>query len=313
MQRRILSFLGLAFGISWAVSALGVVFQVDVEHPAYIALAAAFMLGPALAALVQWKVIEREPWGTVGLHPSLVRWRRMAFTVLLGILIIPVALVVTMLIGDGMGVGPFGHAEISSQHFTIRLMVLLGQHGMKAGSTLTERLASLPGVVILGVLLLSAVVSAFTVNLPFMLGEELGWRGYLYSATTTWSPAQRIGLTGPVWGVWHAPLIAMGHNYPGYPIAGIVLMIVFCTLLAILFDHTRRRVNSVWGACVLHGIINGTAGAFGLFAWDGHVLVGSPAGMAGCIAIAVLAVVILLCDGEYRRAFFVRGSVPIVP
>lgn len=98
----------------------------------------------------------------------------------------------------------------------------------------------------------------------------------------------------------------MGHNYPGHPYVGVPMMMAFCTLLAVLFDHARSRVNSVWGACVLHGIINGSAGAFTLFAWDGHVLVASPAALSGFIAIGLLIVVVFVFDPRYRRSFF-RG------
>jgi uncharacterized protein len=149
-----------------------------------------------------------------------------------------------------------------------------------------------------------ASFSAFTVNLPFMLGEELGWRGYLFASTSRWSAAKRVAFTGTVWGIWHAPLILLGHNYPGYPFLGIVLMMVFCTLLAMLFDLSRQRSNSVWGPCVLHGIINGSSGAFVLFAWDGHVLLASPAGVAGLVALLVLCIVVFTFDGSYRRSFF---------
>jgi len=303
VHRRILSFLGLNFGITWVIAGVGALFKVNVDHPAYMALAAACMLGPALAALIQWRLIERAPWSALGLHPRRIHWPSLGFTVLLGVVIVPLVLLVIAILGDGAGWAGFGHAEVSGARFATSLAEILKSRGLTDGGAMAEQLATLPGAAIMGLLLVSAVFAAFTVNLPFMLGEELGWRGYLYTATASWSPARRIALTGPVWGIWHAPLIAMGHNYPGHPIAGIGMMIVFCTLLALLFDHVRTRVGSVWGACVLHGIINGSAGAFALFAWDGHVMVASPAGVAGCLAIALLAGVILLLDSDYRRSF----------
>ena len=154
--------------------------------------------------------------------------------------------------------------------------------------------------VLLAAGLLTAVVAACTLNLPSMLGEELGWRGYLFHATRGWRSGARVLFTGVIWGLWHAPLILMGHNYPGYPVIGIGLMVVFCTLLALLFDWSRSRSRCVWGPCVLHGIINGSAGLFALFSAGGHSLVNSPVGIAGFIALAMLAVVVLLLDRGYR-------------
>lgn len=315
--RRILSFLGLSFGITWTIAGVGALFKVNVDHPAYMVLAAACMLGPALAALIQWRLIDRAPWSAVGLHPRRIHWPGMGVTVLLGIAIVPLVLLMIAILGDGAGWAGFGHAEVSGARFATSLAEILKSRGLTDGGAMAAEMANLPGAAIMGLLLVSAVFAAFTVNLPFMLGEELGWRGYLYTATASWSPARRIVLTGPIWGIWHAPLIAMGHNYPGHPVAGIGMMVLFCTLLAVLFDQVRTRVGSVWGACVLHGIINGSAGAFALFAWDGHVMIASPAGVAGCLAIALLAAVVLLMDGDYRRSFFkpvvLPATIPDLP
>ncbi len=297
------SFLLIAFGISWGIAGVGALFGVDTAHPAYPAVAAICMLGPAIAALVQWRLMERAAWSTVGLHPARIRWLGLLSTVLVGVCIVPLTLAVIHLFGDGLAVGAFGHVEVSGARFAERVAAIMSEQGLAVRGGVVERLAGLPGAGILLALLAVAVVAAFTINLPFMLGEELGWRGYLFGALRSWPPIRRVSFTGAVWGAWHAPLIAMGHNYPGHPVVGILLMVLFCVLLALLFDHARWRSGSVWAPCVLHGIINGSAGAYLLFAEGGHVLVASPAGIAGCIAIALLATVVLLMDGAYRRAF----------
>lgn len=297
------SFLLMAFGFTWLVAGVAALAGVDVNSSAYSLVAGGCMFGPAIAALVQWRVIERAPWSDLGLHPKGVRWPWLSYTVVLGVAIIPLCLLV--IAGGGhWGLPGFGHVEVTGARFAAsvaEIMTAQGITGRNAGDSL---LSTLPGGLILVAILGSAVLAAFTVNLPFMLGEELGWRGYLFQKLAGWSPAQRIGFTGPVWGIWHAPLIFMGHNYPGHPVVGCLLMVVFCTVLAILFDWCRTRATSVWAPCVLHGIINGSAGAFALFAWNGHVLVASPAGLAGLVALFLLAAVLLFADAQYRRSFF---------
>ena len=91
----------------------------------------------------------------------------------------------------------------------------------------------------------------------------------------------------------------------------IPLMMLFCVLLAVPFDHARWRSGSIWAPCILHGIINGSAGGFGLFAWGGHPLVGSPVGLAGFITLALLTIGILVFDGGYRATF--TGIPPAAP
>lgn len=307
--RRIRSFLLLAFGFTWSVAGIGWLAGIDTgSHMSYTVLAAICMLGPAFAALVQLRYIDRAPWSSLGLQPERIHWRSLIGTSLLGMMIIPICLLVIHVLGDRMAFANFGHVSITGERFATAMEEITSQMGGVSSSSSTALLSSLPGGLILLFLLVAALLSALTFNLPFMLGEELGWRGYLYQATENWSTGRRIALTGSFWGLWHAPLILMGHNYPGFPLPGIPLMIVFCLLLAVLFDWCRTRVRSVWGPCILHGLINGTAGAFALFAWDGHVLIGSPVGLAGFIAIVLLIVLLLLLDGSYRRSLTGRAE-----
>ena len=46
------------------------------------------------------------------------------------------------------------------------------------------------------------------------LGEEAGWRGYLLPKLLEFmKPWKAVLLTGVIWGLWHAPVIACGFNY----------------------------------------------------------------------------------------------------
>jgi membrane protease YdiL (CAAX protease family) len=216
-------------------------------------LAGGCMLMPALTALVQHRLIDRAPWHELGLDPRRIRLASLLLTVLVGAAIIPLTLVVCHVLGDRAGVLAFGHVDWSSAHLIERFNGMLTEAGR---DPLPESAASLlrhvPGPLIMAVGIGSAIVAAFTLNLPFMLGEELGWRGYMYHALAHWPMPRRVLFTGTVWGLWHAPLILMGHNYPEHPWLGIPLMVVFCVLLALLFDLSRTRVGAVWGPCVLH-------------------------------------------------------------
>lgn len=90
-------------------------------------------------------------------------------------------------------------------------------------------------------------------------GEELGWRGYLLPKLgKIFCPSFASVITGVIWGLWHAPIIAMGYNYgTEHPIAGIFAMIVFCTSVGIILGFLTYKVNSIWPAVLLHASING--------------------------------------------------------
>ena len=111
--------------------------------------------------------------------------------------------------------------------------------------------------------LLVMVPLAIVVN-PLMgivpcLGEELGWRGYLLpKLSESFSPLASAALTGVVWGIWHAPLIALGYNYGSeHPAAGILAMVVFCTCIGLISGFLAYQTRSIWPAVLFHAAING--------------------------------------------------------
>jgi hypothetical protein len=88
-----------------------------------------------------------------------------------------------------------------------------------------------------------------TAQAVFGLGEELGWRGFLPGELAPLGFWGASGLTGLVWGVWHAPVILFGPYYPGHPVAGVGMMTPFCLLIAPLFspseaDEPGKRCRS---------------------------------------------------------------------
>ena len=78
-----------------------------------------------------------------------------------------------------------------------------------------------------------AVLLAPVLNIVTTTGEEWGWRGYLVpKLTEKLSVVPTLLISGIIWGLWHAPLTVMGHNYglgySGYPYTGILAMCAFC-------------------------------------------------------------------------------------
>lgn len=74
---------------------------------------------------------------------------------------------------------------------------------------------------------------------------------------------------GIIWGLWHAPLTIIGHNYgldyPGFPYMGILAMCLFCTVIGILFSYVTIKTGSCLPAALAHGALNGFASAPSLF------------------------------------------------
>lgn len=144
--------------------------------------------------------------------------------------------------------------------------------------------------------LASAILLAPFINLIFALGEELGWRGYLLPQLCNHlSVAKSILISTVIWGVWHAPMIAMGHNYglgyPGAPWLGIGAMILFCMAIGSIFSYLSLKTNSALPAALGHGALNAIVSAPILFATDYNRFIGPMMiGLVGGSALIVAAV-----------------------
>lgn len=134
-------------------------------------------------------------------------------------------------------------------------------------------------------------------NFVTCFGEEWGWRGYLLPKMSRQMPAlPTLLITGIIWGLWHAPLTAIGHNYgmgyPGFPFTGIAMMCLFCIVMGIFLSYATLKTKSCIPAVLGHGAINGI-GAIGIyFTKDGGIpFVGpAPTGIIGLLPFILVAI-----------------------
>lgn len=138
-------------------------------------------------------------------------------------------------------------------------------------------------------------------NFITCFGEEWGWRGYLLPKMAEKLPSiPMLFVTGIIWGLWHAPLTALGHNYgvgyPGFPFTGIAAMCLFCIVMGIFLSYVSMKTKSCIPAILGHGAINSICGLGMYFTKDGgNPFVGPvPTGIVGAIPFIVVAVIMLV-------------------
>jgi uncharacterized protein len=124
---------------------------------------------------------------------------------------------------------------------------------------------ALPAALIVAAQIAISFTLAPLLNTLFALGEELGWRGFLLPSLLPLGQWRAILISGIIWGIWHAPAIAQGHNYPSQPVLGILMMIVFTVLLGAILSWLYLRTGSPWAPALGHGTINAVAGLPVLF------------------------------------------------
>ncbi|WP_165045075.1 CPBP family intramembrane glutamic endopeptidase [Adlercreutzia sp. ZJ138] len=143
-----------------------------------------------------------------------------------------------------------------------------------------------------------AVLAAPALNAVTCFGEEWGWRGYLLpKLLKQMHVAPALVVSGVIWGLWHAPITVLGHNYgvgyAGWPFVGIAAMCMFCMALGVFFSYITLRSGSCIPAVLAHGATNGFVAAPLLFsATGGNPFVGPCAtGIVGGSALIIVAVV----------------------
>ncbi|NYH79513.1 membrane protease YdiL (CAAX protease family) [Actinopolyspora biskrensis] len=247
----------------------------------YPPLLIAMMFMPSVAALVtsRWISPGRRVLREIGItHPRGLRgWWKYG---LLGWFGAPLAMMLTLVVGWALTVYDAHWLDFTD---------LPGQLQF----ALTDQT---PDSSITGLLLLLVNVFVFGwLNVVPAAGEELGWRGYLNRALLPLGQPGAFLVTGVLWGLWHAPLLLLGYNYPAVPsVAAFLLMIVFCVLVGTLLGWLRLASGSVWPAAIAHGFLNAAAILPTVFNAPGEPVSNVSVGLLGWTGWIVLGLLILL-------------------
>jgi len=139
-------------------------------------------------------------------------------------------------------------------------------------------------------------------GLIITFGEEYGWRGFLQSQLNRMGRIRGTLLLGVIWGIWHWPVIWMGYNYPGQPVLGSLLFVLFCIILSYFLAYAVFKSGGIWAAAFLHALSNQTMSIF-------MATVYTPADMALSFGIGVpgivlcgLIILLLLRDPVWKEA-----------
>jgi len=246
-RKPLMWFLIIAFGFSWPLFLTPLLFgnlEPATRQLAVQGLWALAMWGPGIAALIATLLIAKQPFKSLRLN-TLGQKRYYIWAWLIPPILVVLSGLVTILIGTGQ----------LDTGFTFM------QQQMELTGT---QLPVSPGMLV-AIQVVQALILGPVINVIFTMGEELGWRGFLLPRLLPLGQWKALVFSGIIWGVWHAPAIAQGHNYPDHPILGIFLMTVFCILLGIIIGWMYLNTRSPWVAAFAHGSINAWAGLPYLF------------------------------------------------
>ena len=162
-----------------------------------------------------------------------------------------------------------------------------------------EELDQMRPVIIASVLIASITYAPF-LNMFVAFGEEAGWRGFLFpTLKNVMSVRAAVIVSGVIWGIWHAPIIAMGHNYgmgyAGFPWTGMLVMILACTALGAIACYLKEKTESIWSCSLIHGSVNATANLGVMFCVVGQTILGpSPLALIAGVPTFIAGIICLI-------------------
>ena len=286
-KKRLIIFIVLTIVIAWMMFLSIPLFGLTYGSGLSMVIIMAAMFVPATSSLLT-RLITKEGFGDMYLRPHFKGHVKDYLLVYFGPTI--------MLFLSGAVYFLIFPGSFDPEFSTLKgLVASSGKQGLTASTLLIVQI-------------LIFVVIGPIVNIIPTLGEELGWRGYLLPKLRIFlSDRVALIITGVIWGIWHLPVIVMGHNYGtvywGYPWLGILAMIVFCVALGSIEGYMSIKLQSVIPAAMIHSTVNaGAALPIYLIKGSYNTLLG-PAitGLIGGLPFIVLAAILLMKTGRKMK------------
>jgi membrane protease YdiL (CAAX protease family) len=203
------------------------------SHHESAALSRFLMWCPGFAALCTCLLL-RIPLGTLGWRWPAPRFLALAYFLPL-LYAAPVYLLTWLAIRDAFALTGFEAAMAST-------------YGLGASPALGTFGVALP------LLFTITVIGTAT----WALGEELGWRGFLFPRLHERFGFHRACLiSGAIWAVWHYPgLLWADYNAGTNAVFAIACFTVSITASAYIMGYLRMRSGSIWPCVLLHATHN---------------------------------------------------------
>ena len=282
-NKKIAPFLIWAFLIAWVLQFLASYFFYKNNGMLYSLLLSVLMFAPLIATIItgkHWKQVGWRPRVKGNIPNILIAWFAPALIGILGALV---------------------YYAVFPAAFDGNCSAFVAQIGEKGVEQLKASGIDIKSYVTINVFV--AVTWAAWFNMFFAVGEEAGWRGYMYPILKGrfGSVKGRI-IGGAIWGVWHWPIMVLvgyeyGTKYWGAPFTSPLLFCVICIAMGICLDELYERSSCIWVPALAHGAINAFASIPAIFLKEEYAdqtLLGPlMIGAIGGLPLILLAVYIL--------------------
>jgi membrane protease YdiL (CAAX protease family) len=135
---------------------------------------------------------------------------------------------------------------------------------------------------------LNLLIDSILISSIFVLGEEVGWRGYMLPRLLPLGAIRAVLLSGLLHGIWHFPMIFLTPYYhaEGNRFVVIPLFLLTLTLGGVFYGYLRLTTNSIWPVILFHGVWNTTySGLNSLIVTDSPLVTEYLTGESGLITL----------------------------
>ena len=269
-MKKTIQFIILTCMVSWAIAGAAILLGIrNTRSVAYTIFAAMYMFLPAICSIILQIIHKEKPFSNLGISFRFNKWFIIAG-------IVPI-------IYSFMALGI--NLLFPNITFSATYEGLLSMLPPEQAELAEQQLSRFPPAFYLVLQVFGAIAAGYTINAVAGFGEELGWRGYLLKSLNCKKFLPVSLIIGTVWGLWHFPLILIGHNYPQHPVIGVGMMTIFCILLTPMMIYIVIKSKSVITAAIFHGVNNAIAGISILYIVGGNDITNGVTGIAGLITL----------------------------
>lgn len=192
-----------------------------------------YMFTPAFSSILT-RIILKEGFKDVSFSlGNLKRWKGIGFALLIPMIICGITYSIAWL----SGIAGFQHPEGGMLEPIYNILGL---------QYVPEPFSFIYLVVLSGVL-------GSLLNLIPVLGEEMGWRGYMLTRLVDAEFSRPILISGLIWATWHVPIVIAGLYVEGSSVLLSVLGIYFCIVpFSYITAYLRLITGSVWPSVIIH-------------------------------------------------------------
>jgi len=252
-KKKVIKFVAIVYGIVWTLQIIGAILQDRMAGmKGIIAFRGSLVISMFIPMIVAFFL--KADFKGMGWKPRLrgnIKWLILS-------LLLPS---VCAILGWILFFIVFPDLFAMDGSYLIKVYESVGMNAEEAMSKMNESGMDMKTMFLLSVVM--CIVEVPFINMLTGIGEEVGWRGFLYpELMKNMSRVKAWLLGGIIWAAFHFPAMIFGgyeygKNYIGAPVLGLVTFSIACIALGMMHEIIYDKTKCIWYPALFHGAING--------------------------------------------------------